>query len=39
MLIFLLGVHLNSSAMEAGTAANYAEEHKGRKYAALAVLH
>ena len=33
------GVHLNGSAMEAGTAANYAEECKGRKYAALAEAH
>ena len=33
------GVHLNRSAMEAGTAGNYAEERKGRKYAALAEAH
>ena len=33
------GVHLNSSAMEAGTAANNAEERKRRKYAALAEAH
>ena len=33
------GVHLNWSAMEAGICANYAEEHKGRKYAALVELH
>ena len=29
------GVHLNCSAMEAGTTANSAEERKRRKYAAL----
>ena len=39
VLKFLLGVHLNGSAMEAGTAANYAEECKDRKYAALAEAH
>ena len=33
------GVHLNRSAMEAGTAANSAEERKRRKYAALAEAH
>ena len=33
------GVHLNGSAMEAGTAANYSEECRGRKYAALAEAH
>ena len=33
------GVHLNRSAMEAGTAANNAEERKRRKYAALAEAH
>ena len=33
------GVHLNRSAMEAGTAASRAEEHKRRKYAALAEAH
>ena len=33
------GVHLNSSAMEAGTAANSAEKRKRRKYAALAEAH
>ena len=32
-------VHLNRSAMEAGTAANSAEERKRRKYAALAEAH
>ena len=32
-------VHLNRSAMEAGTAANSAEESKRRKYAALAEAH
>ena len=41
MLILLLGytVHLNRSAMEAGTAANSAEERKRRKYATLAEAH
>ena len=33
------GVHLNRSVREAGTAANYAEERKRRKYAALAEVH
>ena len=33
------GVHLNRSAMEAGTAAISAEERKHRKYAALAEAH
>ena len=33
------GVHLNRSAMEAGIAANNAEERKRRKYAALAEAH
>ena len=33
------GVHLNRSAMEAGTAANRAEERKLRKHAALAEAH
>ena len=33
------GVHLNRSVMEAGTAANSAEEHKRRKYAGLAEAH
>ena len=33
------GVHLNRSAMEADTAANYSEEHKGHKYAAFAEAH
>ena len=33
------GVHLNTSAMETGTAANYAEERKRRKYTALAEAH
>ena len=33
------GVHLNKSAMKAGTAANIAEESKRRKYAALAEEH
>ena len=33
------GVHLNRSAMEAGTAANCGEERKRRKYAALAEAH
>ena len=33
------GVHLNWSAMEAGTAANSAEERKRRIYAALAEPH
>ena len=33
------GVHLNRSAMEAGIAANSAEERKRRKYAALAEAH
>ena len=33
------GVHLNISVMEAGTAANSAEERKRRKYAALAEAH
>ena len=33
------GAHLNRSAMEAGTAANSAEEHKRCKYAALAEAH
>ena len=33
------GVHLNRSTMEAGTAANSAEERKRRKYAALADSH
>ena len=33
------GVHLNRSAMEAGTAANSAEERKRLKYAALAEAH
>ena len=33
------GVHLNRSAMEAGTACNSAEERKRRKYAALAEAH
>ena len=33
------GVHLNKSAMEAGIAANNAEEHKRRKYSALAETH
>ena len=33
------GVHLNRSAMGAGTAANSAEERKRRKYAALAKTH
>ena len=33
------GIHLNRSAMESGTAANYAKEHKRRKYAALAESH
>ena len=33
------GVHLNTSAMEAGTAANRAEDRKRRKYAALAEAH
>ena len=33
------GVHLNRSAMEAGTAANSAEERKRRKYAALVEAH
>ena len=33
------GVHLNRSAMEAGTAANSAEERKRRKYAAVAEAH
>ena len=33
------GLRMNSSAMEAGTAANYAEEHKDHKYAALAEAH
>ena len=33
------GAHLNRSAMEAGTAANCAEERKRRKYAALAETH
>ena len=32
-------VHLNRSAMEAGTAANSVEERKRRKYAALAEAH
>ena len=34
-----VGVHTNRSAMEAGTAANCAEECKRRKYAALAEAH
>ena len=33
------GAHLNRSAMEAGIAANSAEDHRRRKYAALAVAH
>ena len=33
------GVHLNRSAMEAGTASNSTEEHKRRKYAVLAEAH
>ena len=33
------GVHLNRSAMEAGTTANPAEERKRRKYAALVEAH
>ena len=33
------GLHLNRSVMEAGTAANCAEELKNRKYAALAEAH
>ena len=33
------GVHLNRSAIEAGISVNYAKEHKGRKYAALAEAH
>ena len=33
------GAHLNRSAMEAGTAANSAEERKRRKYPALAEAH
>ena len=33
------GVHLNRSAMEAGTAANRAEERKHHKYAALSEAH
>ena len=33
------GVHLNMSAMEAGTAANSAKEGKHSKYAALAEAH
>ena len=33
------GVHLNRSAMEAGTAANSAEERMRRKYSALAEAH
>ena len=39
MLILLLGVHLNRSAIEANTAANCAEEHKRRNYTALAEAH
>ena len=39
VLILLLGNTMNRSAMEAGTAANNAEESKGRKYAALAEAH
>ena len=35
----LAGVHLNRSVMEAGTAANSAEESKRRKYTALAEAH
>ena len=33
------GLHLNKSVMEAGTAANIAEERKRRKYTALAEAH
>ena len=33
------GVHLNMSAMEAGTAANCVEEHDRRKYAPLVEAH
>ena len=36
---FAHGVHLNKFAMEAGIAANSAEERKRRKYAALAEAH
>ena len=39
LLIPFAGVHLNRSAMEAGIAANNAEERKRHKYAALAEAH
>ena len=37
--VIFAGVHLNRSTMEAGTAANNAEERKRRKYAPLAEAH